>query len=70
LTELCEVRALMVEVRLTWPKLTPRLCMSEGRTAMTGGLLGQLELVNEWREIEERRVECLLVPDRVKLELE
>lgn len=37
---------------------------------MIGGLLGQLELVSEWREIDDRLIECLLVSERVKLELE
>jgi hypothetical protein len=45
--------------------------MSDGRMlAMMGGLLGQAELVRECFDNDERRIEPLLRPERVKLELE
>ena len=66
-----EVKALVVDVLLTWPKLTPRLWTSDGRmVAMAGGLLGQAELVRECLDMDDRRIEPLLRPERVKLELE
>jgi hypothetical protein len=47
-----------VDVRRTWLKLTFLLCTSDGRIfAITGGLLGQTELVMECGEADERRIE-------------
>jgi len=69
LDEPCEVRWLVVDVRRTCPKLTPRLCSSEGRiVAMTGGLLGHTELVKEFRDKDERGIDILLCLERARLE--
>ena len=66
-----EATALVVEVRRIWPKLTPRLCTSEGLTlAIVGGLLGQAELDKEFFEEWDRLIELLLCPDRTRLDVE
>ena len=71
LEESCPVRALVVEIRRICPKLTPRLCRSDGRMlAMTGGLLGKSELVIELRDIEERGKDGLLLPERGRLDVD
>lgn len=68
--EPCEGIALAVDVRLVRPKLTPRLWTSDGRMVAMGGLLGQAELVSECLDMDDRRIEFLLRPERVKLEFE